>query len=114
MTGFIAEEGELVLYNAKALIDLQFEFVYLDDDNEEQDFGFEGYVSAYWKVYNDEKRTELIKSYAAQITQTSKYLYVNASVDDMTFEDQGPYYYEIGYNRNGYEIPLRYGKQRMI
>ena len=112
--GFIAEENDLEFYNGKALINLELEFVYLDDDDNELEFGFEGYVSAYWRIYNDKMREEIIKSFTTQITQNGNLLYVNASITDMSFEDQGPYYFEIGYNRTGYETPLRYGELRII
>ncbi len=112
--GYIAEEAQLEFINQQALINLEMEFVYLDDNEDEQDFGFDDYVSAFMYVYNGKTREELIKSYTTQITRNGNILYLNCSVADMTYDDQGPYYYVVGYNRSGYEIPLRFGKLRMI
>lgn len=110
---FIAEKRELQFFNGKALINLVFEFVYDDEDGTEQDFGFEGYASAYFRVY-DEREGQLLKNFTTQITQTGKYLYFNCSVLDMTFEDLGPYEFELGYNRTGYETVLRYGPLKIV
>lgn len=109
--GFIAQEQGLSFYNGKAINDLAFTFLY--DDEEETVFDFIGYVSAYLYVY-DERNGQLLKSYTTQITRNSNVLVMNCSVSDMTFDDEGFYYYEMGYNRSGYEIPLRYGKLKII
>lgn len=109
--GFIAQEQGLSFYNGKAINDLAFTFLY--DDEEETIFDFIGYVSAYLYVY-DERSGQLLKSYTNQITRNSNVLVMNCSVSDMTFDDEGFYYYEMGYNRSGYEIPLRYGKLKII
>jgi len=106
---FIAREEELMFYNKEALIDLAFVFVY-DDGTDELDFDFIGYVSAYFRVYDGKKREQLIKDFSSQLTRNSSVLIMNCSVTDMTFEDHGPYFYEMGYNRSGYETPLRFGK----
>lgn len=109
--GFIATEEELSFYNAKAVLDLVFDFLYDDDDD--TIFDFPGFVSAYMYVY-DERSGQLLKSYAAQLSRNSNNLTMNASVADMTFEDAGKFYYEMGYIRSGYEIPLRYGNFLVI
>ena len=109
--GFIAEEQGLSFYNGKAVINLAFTFLYDDDD--ETVFDFAGYVSAYFYVY-DERGEQLIKSFTSQITRNSNVLVMNCSVADMTFEDEGNYFYELGYNRSGYECPLRYGKLKIV
>lgn len=109
--GFIAQEQGLSFYNGKAIIDLAFTFLYDDDD--ETVFDFIGYVSAYLYVY-DERSGQLLKSFTSQLTRNSNVLVLNASVADMTFDDTGSYYFELGYNRSGYEIPLRYGKLKIV
>lgn len=114
--GFIAAEECLEFYNGVALIDLSFEFLFLDEDNDnaETAFGFDGYVSAYFKVYN-ERESGLMKDFANQLSRTTNFLIMNCSISDMTFEDLGKYYYEMGYIRSGgYEIPLRYGELKVI
>jgi len=113
--GFIAQEKELWFYNAKALIDVAFSMFYADED--ETTFDLPGYSSAYLRVYNDDKREQLLKNFVNQLTQSgseSNVLVINASVLDMTFEDQGPYYFELGYMNGGYEVPLRYGALKII
>jgi len=107
--GFIAQEQGLSFYNAKAIIDLTFTFVY--DDTDETVFGFDGYVSSYLYIY-DERRGQLLKSYS--LSRSANVLILNASVADMTFDDPGTYFFELGYNRSGYEMPLRYGKLSII
>ncbi len=111
---FIAEEKGLEFYNRKALINLEMAFVYLDDEENELDFEFPDYVSAYFRVYESSKRVSLLKNFTSQITHSGNLLYYNCSVIDMTFEDYGKYYFELGYNMNGYEIPLRFGELCII
>ena len=48
------------------------------------------------------------------MTQSGTYLILNASINDMTFDDNGNYFYEIGYSRGGYEQALRYGTLKVI
>lgn len=109
--GFIAQEQGLSFYNGQAVIDQAYTFLY--DDDEETVFDFIGYVSAFLYVY-DERSGQLLKSFTSQITRNSNVLVMNCSVSDMTFDDEGFYYYEMGYNRSGYEIPLRYGKLKIV
>lgn len=110
---FIAEEKELTFYNARALINLEFEFVFIDDDNIENDFGFDGYVSAYFRAY-DEREGQSLKLFSSQITRTSNSLIFNCSVDDMTFENLGRHFFEMGYNNSGYEVTLRFGTLNVV
>lgn len=104
---FIAEENNLSFYNGKAVLNLAMPVYY--DDVDETAFDFAGYVSAYFRVY-DERGGQLIKNFTSQVTRNSNVLVFNLSVSDMTFSDVGTYYFEIGYNQSGYETPIRYGK----
>lgn len=109
---FLAQEQELRIYNGQAIIDLPFQFVY--DDAYSTAFEFRGYVSAFMYVY-DERSGQLIKRYTTQVTRNSNYLVLNCSVSDTTFEDNGKYYYEIGFVMSGgYSITLRYGTLTVI
>tara|TARA_R110000868_G_scaffold199747_1_gene446360 strand:- start:2254 stop:2598 length:345 start_codon:yes stop_codon:yes gene_type:complete len=105
--GFVAQEAPLEFRNSMALLNLAFTIVYDDDD--ETAFDFFGYASAYFRVY-DERGGQLIKNFSAQVTVSLNVMILNCSVLDMTFEDLGKYYFEMGYNRSGYEIPIRYGE----
>lgn len=112
---FQAKEYPLIIYNSQALIDKAFRFYTVVDcadlPYEEIDFDFPDYVSSYFRVYN-ERLGRLVLELA--MTNNGPYLVVNASVSEMTFEDNGDYYYEIGYSRAGYEQALRYGKLKVI
>lgn len=112
---FQAKEYPLIIYNGQALIDKAFRFYTVVDcadlPYEEIDFDFPDYVSSYFRVYN-ERLGRLVLELA--MTNNGPYLVVNASVSEMTFEDNGDYYYEIGYSRAGYEQALRYGKLKVI
>jgi hypothetical protein len=112
---FWAKEYTLQVYNGQALINKAFRFYTVldcpDIPYEEFDFDFPDFVSAYFRVY-DERNGRMIKDLV--MAQYGTYLLVNASVLDMTFEDLGSYYYEIGYNRGGYEQALRYGKLQVL
>lgn len=108
---FDGVEGNLVIYNRQAIInlDIQFYSEECDDDllYEEEDFTFPGYVSSYLRIYN-ERIGRLIKDIV--LAQSGGSLILNASVLDMTFEDNGNYYFEIGYVQSGgYEQVLKYG-----
>jgi hypothetical protein len=111
---FEGKEYPLTLYNGQALINKAFRFFTVVDcpgiPYEEFDFDFPGFVSAYFRVYN-ERDGRLIKEYV--MTQYGTYLIVNANVSDMTFDSLGDYYYQIGYS-DGYEKALRYGKLHVI
>lgn len=108
---FKGVEEPIEVYNGVAIIDEAIEF-YTEECEIETDFAFPGYISSYWRVYN-ERLGILIKSYA--LSQSGSSLIINNSILDMTYEDNGMYYYEIGYvQTGGYEVPLRYGQQRVI
>ena len=113
---FQGVEDLMIVYNQKAIINETIEFFTeeCDDDllEEEEDFTFPGYVSSYFRVYNERLGT-LIKTVA--LSQTGAFLIINASVLDMTFTDNGNYHYEIGYvQTGGYEVALRYGALKVI
>ena len=113
---FQGVEDLMIVYNQKAIIDEAIEFFTeeCDDDliEEEEDYTFPGYVSSYFRVYNERLGT-LIKTIA--LTQSGSALIINASVSEMTFEDNGNYHYEIGYvQTGGYEVALRYGILKVV
>lgn len=112
---FQAKEYSLIIYNAQALIDKAFRFYTVvncaDLPYEEIDFDFPDYVSSYFRVYN-ERLGRLVLELA--LVNSGPYLIANASVSEMTFEENGDYYYEIGYSRGGYEQALRYGKLKVV
>ena len=110
--GFIAQEQDLTFKNGKALLNLAFTIVY--DDETETIFTFPGYVSSYFRVYDTLRQTRLIKNYTAQVTRNSNVLVMNCSVSDMTFNEAGPYWYEMGYVSSGYDVAIRYGKLLII
>lgn len=104
---FDGVEEPLELYNGIAIIDKAIEF-YTEECEAETNFTFPSYSSSYFRVFNERLGFE-IKDIA--LSQSGASLVINASVLDMTFEDNGVYFYEIGYvQTGGYEIPLRYGK----
>ncbi len=98
--GYTAEEYTFKFINAKAVIDFSLdEYTFVDDSG-----------SYFLNVYDEREGREL-KYYTTQITNSSDTLILNTSVEDMTFEDLGTYYYELGYVRSGgYEELLRFGK----
>lgn len=105
--GFEADNEDLIFYNGQAVIDLAI-YYYFDDDDETA-YTFPGYSSSFLYVYDSSERNYLVKSFTGQITRNSNVQVVNTSASDMTFEQNGTYYYELGYVRSGYEIVLRYG-----
>lgn len=112
---FDGEEKEIEVYNQVAIIDLAISFFTVqcsDGEETETDFSFPDFASAYFRVFN-ERLGRRIKNIV--LTQSGNELVMNASVSDMTFEQNGNYYYEIGYTvTGGYEFPLRYGKAIVI
>lgn len=112
---FQAKEYSLIIYNGQALIDKAFRFFTVVDcadvPYEEIDFDFPEYVSSYFRVYNERNGRLILELVLAR---SGPYLIANASVSEMTFEDNGDYYYEIGYSRGGYEQALRYGTLKVI
>ena len=107
---FQAKEYSLIVYNGQAVIDRAFRFFTVIDcvdvPYEEIPFDFPDFVSAYMRVYNERNGTEIL---SLSLENNEEYLIMNASAAQMTFEDNGNYYYEVGYVRAGYEQALRYG-----
>lgn len=106
---FDGVEKDLALYNGQALINFGIEFFTeeCDDDldEDEVDYTFTSFVSGYFRVYN-ERLGKRIKNIA--ITQSGSSIVINSN--DMTFEDNGVYYYQIGYvATGGYDTVLMYG-----
>lgn len=93
-------------YNGQALLDLAIAYVL--DDEDETIFTFPGYQSSFLYIY-DERDGQLLKSFTSQVTRNSNVQVLNCSVADMTFDETGKRYYELGYNSSGYEIVLRFG-----
>lgn len=109
---FQAKEYSLIIYNGQPIIDKAFGFFTKDCDGEEEDFDFPDYVSSYLRAYN-ERNGRLLLTLA--LTQSGRYLIANASASDATFEDNGNYWYEVGYVRTGgYEQALRYGVLQVV
>lgn len=109
---FDAEERPLQIFNQVAIIDLAMSF-FTEECEEDEDFTFPNFASAYFRVFN-ERLGRRIKN-ITNISQSGNQLILNASVSDMTFEENGRYYYEIGYvQTGGYEFPLRYGVATVI
>lgn len=109
---FQGSEYSLTVYNGQALINVAFRFYTEDNcDGEKVDFDFPDFVSGYFKVYNERIGRE-IKELA--LDRDGAYLIANFSVADMTFDENGNYFYEVGYVRAGYEQTLRYGKLHVI
>lgn len=109
---FDAEERPLQIFNGVAIIDLAMSF-FTEECDTNEDFTFPNFSSAYFRVYN-ERLGRKIKDIT--LTRSGNELIMNASVLDMTFDDNGRYsYYEIGYTQTGgYEFPLRYGVATVI
>lgn len=105
---FIAQEYDLKVYNGKPMIDVAIRFFTTDNcDGEEVDFDFPDYTGAYLRVFNERLGRELKE---LTLSRDGAYLISNQSESDMTFEDNGNYYYEIVYIRGVYEQVVRYGK----
>lgn len=109
---FQAKDYPLIVYNGKAIIDKAFRFYTKDCDGVDEDFDYPGFVSAYMRV-NNERNGRLLLTLA--LTQSGTYLVLNASASEMTFEDNGNYWYEVGYvMTGGYEQALRYGVLQVL
>jgi hypothetical protein len=112
---FEAKEYSLQIYNGQALIDRAFRFFTVVDCEsvayEEIDFDFPGYDSSYFRVFNERNGSEILE---IALERSGSYLIANANAETMTFEDNGNYYYEIGYVRSGYEQALRYGMLNVL
>jgi hypothetical protein len=106
---FDGREKDLIAYNGQAMINFGIEFFTeeCDDDldEDEVDFDFDGFVSSYFRVYN-ERSGRILKDIATTVSGSSMIINTN----DMSFEDNGNYYYEIGYvQTGGYDTVLMYG-----
>lgn len=108
---FQGKDYPLIVYNGKPIIDKAVQFFIKDCDGIDTDFDFPDYVSSYMRVYN-ERSGRLILTLS--LSRSGGYLIINASNSDMTFEDNGNYWYEIGYLRGAYEQALRYGILQVI
>lgn len=112
---FSGKQYPLQIYNGKALIDYAIRFyTVVDCDDvayEEIDFDFPDYVSSYLRVYN-ERNGILISELSLE--RSGGYLIANANESEMSFDDNGNYYYEIGYVRAVYEQALRFGMLTVI
>lgn len=105
---FTGEEYTLTVYNGEAVINEAFRFYTESEcDGTETEFDFPEFAGAYLRIFNERLGRE-IKDLT--LTRSGSYLIANLSVSNMTFEDNGNYYYEIGYIRNVYDQVLRYGK----
>lgn len=104
---FNGEEYNLIVYNGQAVLNMAFRFFSEDCEGTETDFDFPEFASAYLRVY-DERFGREIKD--IPLTKSGSTLVANISVADMTFDNIGHYYYEIGYVRSVYDQVLRYGK----
>lgn len=108
---FDGVEQPMEVYNGIAIIDKAIEF-FTEECDVETDFSFPSYSSSYFRVFNERLGRE-IKDIA--LSHSGASLIINASSLDMTFDDNGNYYYEIGYMQTGgYEIPLRFGKLTVV
>lgn len=109
---FEAKSYPLIIYNGKPVIDKAFRFYTVDCDGIQEDFDFPNYVSSYLRIYNERSGRLLL---TISLTQSGSYLIANASSADMTFEDNGNYWYEVGYVMSGgYEQALRYGVLQVL
>lgn len=114
---FDGVEKPLKMYNGQAVLDYDIEFyteVCDDDlDEEEEDFTFPAYASAYLRIYNERSGRRLKN--ITTISQSGGSLIINASAEDMTLDDKGKYYYELGYvQTGGYDVVLMYGPYTAI
>ncbi len=106
---FQANEYPLEMYNGEPLIELGFAFFY-DDCGTDVEFDFPGFVSGFMYVFN-ERNGRLLKTYTP--TQNGNTLILNEQ--DTDFEDNGKYYYQVGYmETGGYEHVLRFGTLTVI
>lgn len=109
-------EENLQIYNAQALINFAIRFFTVVDcppdiPYEEIPFDFPDYASSFMRVYN-ERDGRLIKTYS--LSRDNEYLIINENATDMTFDNLGNYYYEVGYVRAVYDQVLRYGTLNVL
>lgn len=106
---FQALEYKMELFNSQPIIDIGFQFYYLDCDTETE-FDFPDYSSSYLKIYN-ERLGRTIKT--IPLTRNGNILIVYST--DTNFDPSGNYWYEVIYVMSGgYEIVLRYGLLQVI
>lgn len=108
---FDGVEKPIIIYNGQAIIDKAIEY-YTEECDEETDFDFPSYSSSYFRIYNERLGREIKE---ITLSQYAFSVIINASALDMTFEENGNYFYEIGYVQNGgYEIVLQYGQFKVV
>lgn len=106
---FQAQESKLELFNNQPIIDIGFQFYYLECETETE-FDFPDYSSSYMKIYN-ERLGRTIKT--IPLVRNGNILIIYST--DTNFETNGNYYYEVIYvMTGGYEIVLRYGLLQVI
>jgi fibronectin type 3 domain-containing protein len=109
---FDGVEKKIEVYNGQAILDYAIEYFTRDDCDDESEFTFPSYLSSYFRIYNERLGREIKE---IVLSNSGGSLIVNASALDMTFDDNGTYYYEIGYvQAGGYEIALQFGPLRVI
>lgn len=117
--GFEAVEESITFYNGQAVLNLPIYYYTLateaDHDDEidgefVDEYPFSGYASSFLNIYDSDERNTLVKSFTSQVTRNSNAQVLNLSVSDMTFDQNGTYYFELGYVRSGYDIVLRFGQ----
>ncbi|HEY3404033.1 MAG TPA: hypothetical protein VGK59_11635 [Ohtaekwangia sp.] len=109
---FIAKDYPLSVFNGQPMIDVAIRFFTTDNcDGEEIDWDFPNYAGAFLRVFNERLGREL-KEFT--LSRDGAYLVANVSASDMTFEDNGNYYYEVVYLNGVYEQVIRYGRFTVI
>lgn len=113
---FDGVERELKVYNGQAILDYDIDFFTeecdTDLEEDEEDFTFPAFSSAYFRIFNERLGTRLRN---LVVTRSGSSLVINASALDMTFDQNGKYFYEIGYTQTGgYEIALMYGPLKVV
>lgn len=106
---FIGTKDELRVFNGQAIINGSILFFYNDCDATA--FDFPNYSSLFMTI-SDDRDGAIIKGFTSStgLSKSGNALIINLSETDMTFQDIGKYYYELGYVINGgYEQVLRYG-----
>lgn len=106
------QEYKMSIYNGKPIIGVGLVFLYYDEcePETELEYDFPDYISSYFKIYN-ERLGRVIKT--IPLTRSGNVLYINS--EDVDFEDNGDYFYEVGYIMSGgYEQVLRYGLLQVI
>lgn len=108
---YLGDEEDLIFRNQEAVLNLVMPVFY--DDDAETPYDFPGYVSGFFQITDERLGTQL-KFFTSQVTRNSNILVFNLSVADMTFQDNGKYYYQIGYiMTGGYTRNLRFGNLKI-